>query len=126
MWGNPPFTIADNCAVDVRDLASAREWYSSKLGLKVIKTDREDDSGLPFLDLGFEKDGAILSLIQSSTSESPSGSRPILYAKNITKAHDWFTGRGVAVDPITSDSGGNQLFVFRDFDGNVIEVCELR
>jgi len=31
MWGKPPFSIADNYAVDVRNLAAVRKWYKEKL-----------------------------------------------------------------------------------------------
>ena len=50
--------------------------------------------------------------------------RPMLFAPNLQKAHDWLANRGIAVGPITSDSGGNQLFQFDDLDGNSIEVCK--
>jgi hypothetical protein len=51
MWGGPPFFIPDNCTVDVRNLAAAREWYKEKLGLREAHDRTEDDSGRPFADL---------------------------------------------------------------------------
>jgi hypothetical protein len=49
--------------------------------------------------------------------------RVIFFAKNLEKAHEWLAGRGVAVEPTTTDSGGNRLFRFQDLEGNTIEVC---
>ena len=45
MWGNPPFYISENCAVDVRNLAPAREWYKEKLGLREANTDGKRTPG---------------------------------------------------------------------------------
>src|SRR5882672_8085195 len=64
MWGKPPFYIVDNCTVDVRNLAAAREWYKEKLGLHEANTDREEDSGRPFVDLRISNDDAFLSLLE--------------------------------------------------------------
>ena len=60
MWGRPPFSIEDNCAVDVRDLAAAQRWYQEKLGLKKAKLKREDESGRPFVDLQHRTSAASL------------------------------------------------------------------
>lgn len=56
MWGKPPYTIAENCAVDVRSVAAAREWYKEKLGLRDADNDREEDSGRTFVDLRISDD----------------------------------------------------------------------
>ena len=61
MWGKPPFSITDNCAIDVKNLAAAREWYKEKLALREAKNDREDDSGRPFADLYTSSEDIFLS-----------------------------------------------------------------
>lgn len=123
MWGKPPFSIADNCAVEVRNLPAAREWYREKLGFHEADTDREEDSGRPFTDLYISNDDIFLSLVELEPGTSPERGHVIFYAKNLEKAHQWLTGRGVAVQPTTSDSGGNRFFNFHDLEGNAIEVC---
>jgi catechol 2,3-dioxygenase-like lactoylglutathione lyase family enzyme len=123
MWGNPPFTVGDNCAVDVRNLEGACEWYKEKLGLREAHNDREDDSGRPFTDLKIANDDTFLSLIELEPGKSVEKRHVIFFAKNLEKAHEWLAGRGVAVDPTTTDSGGNRLFRFQDLEGNTIEVC---
>jgi hypothetical protein len=130
MWGKP-FYIADNFAVEVRNLGAARSWYKEKLDLRDARPGREDDSGRPFADLQLSE-GVFLTLVEAEPSSAiprprqlgAFDSRPILFARNLQKAHDWMANRGIAVGPITTDSGGNQLFQFKDLDGNSIEVCK--
>jgi catechol 2,3-dioxygenase-like lactoylglutathione lyase family enzyme len=124
MFGKPPFVIPDNYGVGVRNLAAASAWYKDKLGLSEIETDREEDSGRPFMDLAVSKNDAFLSLVELAQGASPERQHVIFYARaSLEKAHKWFEDRGVTVEPITQDSGGNHLFRFRDLDGNAIEVC---
>ena len=123
MWGKPPFSIADNCAVDVRNLAAACDWYKENLGFHEADTDREEDSGRPFKDLCLSSDDTFLSLVELEPGAFPERQHVIFYAKNLQKAHQWLTGRGVAVQPATADSGGNRFFKFQDLEGNAIEVC---
>ena len=123
MWGKPPWFIADSFAVAVRNLRVGRDWYKEKLGLQETKTDREEDSGLPFVDLEVSKGELCITLVEAEPGRPISDTRPMLFTKNLEKAHDWFQNRGVAVGPMQSDSGGNRFFRFQDVDGNTIEVC---
>jgi catechol 2,3-dioxygenase-like lactoylglutathione lyase family enzyme len=123
MWGKPPFTIADNCAVDVRNLRVAFEWYKEKLELREAQNDREEDSGRPFADLHASDDDTFLSLVELEPGASVENRHIIFYAKNLEKAHEWLAARGVPVGPTTTDSGGNRFFRFQDLEGNTIEVC---
>jgi catechol 2,3-dioxygenase-like lactoylglutathione lyase family enzyme len=123
MWGRPPFSIADNCAIDVRNLAALREWYKKTLGLREAPDDREEDSGRPFVDLRFANDETLISLVQLKPGASPESGHVIFYAKNLEKAQQWLAEREVFVEPITADSGGNRFFRFHDLEGNKIEVC---
>lgn len=125
MWGRPPFWIADNCAVDVRDVAAARAWYKEKLGLQEIHDRKEDDSGRPFADLSLSGSRGMIgiSLVELGLGAAPSKQHVIFYAKKLEKAHQWLVDRGVATDAISTDSGGNRFFRFFDLDGNAIEVC---
>jgi catechol 2,3-dioxygenase-like lactoylglutathione lyase family enzyme len=124
MWGSPPFHIPDSCVVDVRDLAAARVWYKEKLGLQESHVRREDDSGRPFVDLCLSKhDEACLVLVELKPGTSPEKRHNIFYAKKLEKAREWLAERGLPVEAIETDSGGNRLFRFYDLDGNAIEVC---
>ena len=123
MWGAFPLFLADSAAITVSDLSIATSWYKEKLALQLAKTKREDDSGLPFVDLHYPQADTCLTLLEDSSRNAATDSHPILFTKNLKKAHDWLFNRGVAVEPMTSDSGGNQLFYFQDLDENRIEVC---
>jgi predicted enzyme related to lactoylglutathione lyase len=123
MWGKPPFSIPDNYAIDVRNLVMAGEWYKEKLGLSESREKRQEDSGRPFTDLQISKNGTLISLIELPPGTSAEHPHVVLFAKNVEKTQQWLVSRGVLVDPITSDSGGNRLFHFHDLEGNTIEVC---
>lgn len=123
MWGKPPFSIPDNYAIDVRSLVAASEWYKEKLGLREQDSDRQDDSGRPFRDLHIAKENTFVSLLELPPGVPSATGHVIFYAKNLEKTHRWLGARGVSVESITMDSGGNRLFRFQDWDGNKIEVC---
>src|SRR5271157_570659 len=123
MWGKPPFSIADNCAVDVQNLAAVCEWYKEKLVLHEAHDDREEDSGRPFVDLHISNDDTFLSLVELEPGTSAKNGHVIFFTKHLEKAHQWLAGRGVVVEPTTADSGGNRFFRFQDLEGNTIEVC---
>ena len=107
----------------VRNLAAAREWYKEKLGLRHAKTDREDDSGRPLADLHVSGDDTFLPLVELKSGASRKNGHVIFFAANLERAHQWLAGRGVSVEPTTTDSGGNRLFRFQDLEGNTIEMC---
>ncbi|MGB7024517.1 MAG: VOC family protein [Candidatus Acidiferrales bacterium] len=123
MWGGPPFSIADNYAIDVRSTAAAREWYKEKLGLREIQDRKEDDSGRPFADVCVSKAGGVCSLVELEPGAAPGSQHVIFYAKDLEKAREWLIDRGVATEGITSDGRGNRFFRFFDSDNNAIEVC---
>src|ERR1700727_3625377 len=123
MWGKPPFTIPDNYAVDVRNLCAARKWYEEKLGFRKAPGDREEDSGLAFIDLSTSNEGPIFTLLERDAATTPAEYHVIFFAKNLDKARQWLIQRQVSVGSITEDSGGNRFFRFLDLDGNPLEIC---
>ncbi|HKF50874.1 MAG TPA: VOC family protein [Candidatus Acidoferrales bacterium] len=126
MWGRPPFWIADNCAVDVRDLAAARDWYKQKLGLREIHDRKEDDSGRPFADVCTSASrglAGVCSLVELEPGAAATKQHVIFYTKKLEKTRQWLIDRGVATEAITADSGGNRFFRFFDLDNNALEVC---
>jgi catechol 2,3-dioxygenase-like lactoylglutathione lyase family enzyme len=123
MFGKLPFVIPDNYAVDVRNLSAARTWYKEKLGLEELPTRRDDDSGRPFADMCISKNDPFLSIVELPPGASAEKQHVIFYAGNLEKTHKWLSERGITVEPITADSGGNHLFRFLDLDSNAIEVC---
>src|ERR1700736_1946110 len=128
MWGKPPLYIPESFVVDVRDLQASRAWYKENLGFQDASADIRDDSGEPSVLLQLTKDDQYLSLVET---KSPASARPsygnvppIFFASNLAKAYEWLIKRGVSVQPIERDSGGNELFHFQDLEGNRLEVCK--
>jgi hypothetical protein len=84
-----------------------------------VQTDREDDSGQPFVDLSISSDGAFLSLVQLQQGTETQASHVIFYAKSLRMA----SRARVNVERPTVNSGGNPFFRFKDLEPNTIEVC---
>ena len=122
MWGRKNFYFGDNITVGVRDLDQAVGWYHDKLGLRLTPLKSEDFDA--FLSFG-EKDeiGLALVVIPLKETKANIAGLPILFTKRIEAAYQDLSSRGVSVEPMQSDSGGNRFFRFRDLEGNAIEVC---
>ena len=123
MWGKTPFWILDNCVIEVRNLGTARDWYKKTLGLREASGEREEDSGRPFVDLRVSNDDTALTLVEREATSSAQSEHVIFFTRNLQKAREWLTERGVTVEALASDSGGNRFFRFQDLEGNAIEVC---
>jgi len=121
--GKTPFWILDNCVIEVRNLGTARDWYKKTLGLREASGEREADSGLPFVDLRVSNDDTSLTLVEREAAASTQSEHVIFFAKNLEKARQWLIERGVNVEAVARDSGGNRFFRFQDLEGNAIEVC---
>ena len=122
MWSTRSFYFGDSISVGVRDLSRAIAWYQEKLGLKLTPIKSEEFDALLALDKK-DEDGVALVLIPPGETKVNVEGHPILFTKNIEKANEEFASRGIYVEPIQSDSGGNRFFRFQDLDGNTIEVC---
>lgn len=123
MWGKLPFWISDNCAIDVKNLSTARDWYTKTFGLREVSSDREEDSGRPFVDLSISSGDTFLTLVERDATASAQSEHVIFFAKNPEKARQGLIERGAIVEAIARDSGGNRFFRLQDPEGNAIEVC---
>jgi catechol 2,3-dioxygenase-like lactoylglutathione lyase family enzyme len=121
-WGEAPFSIPDNYAIDVRNLVAASDWYKEKLGLLETDKHREEDSGRPFTDLHAPNNDAFLSLLELPPGTSAESGYIVFFARNLEKAQQWLSERGVVVEPIATDSAGNHRCRFQDPEGNTIDV----
>jgi len=109
--------------MEVRNLEAARDWYKKTFGWREASGEREDDSGRPFVDLSVSNDDTSLTLIEREAGASARSEHVIFFTKNLQKAREWLIERGVTVEAITTDSGGNRFFRFQDLEGNAVEVC---
>jgi catechol 2,3-dioxygenase-like lactoylglutathione lyase family enzyme len=122
MWGRKNFYFGVNISVGVRDLDLAVAWYQEKLGLHLTPLKSEDFEAF----LAFAKSdetGLALVVIPPGQTKAAVEGHPILFTKRIEAAYEEIASKGISVQPIQSDSGGNRFFRFRDLEGNEIEVC---
>jgi hypothetical protein len=91
--------------------------------LREASGEREDDSGRPFVDLRVSNDDTSVTLVEREAAASTQREHVIFFAKNLQKTRQWLIERGVTVETVASDSGGNRFFRFQDLEGNAIEVC---
>lgn len=121
--GETSVWISDNCVIEVRNLGAARDWYKKTFGLREASGEREEDSGRPFVDLRVSNDDTALTLVELEATSSAQSEHVIFFTRNLEKARKWLIERGVTVEALASDSGGNRFFRFQDLQGNAIEVC---
>lgn len=116
-------------AIQTADVETAADWYASVLGLsEVNRIDAEDGR---FSIRILSNDGLSVELIQMRGSEAPHDRHLGLfkagfYVDDIDAAHAWLERREVDVDPRIFEDGALQArsFLFRDIDGNRLQVFE--
>jgi hypothetical protein len=74
--------------VAVRNLSTAQSWCKERLGVRVAGIEREDDAGLPFVDLDTGKVGECITLIEVEPGATLSDVRPILFTKHLENTHE--------------------------------------
>jgi catechol 2,3-dioxygenase-like lactoylglutathione lyase family enzyme len=125
-WNKKIFEPSEGIVVEVVDVEEARRWYSEKLGLSYSSKDVAEEEAT--IVLGYsERDDPVIYLCAvdgNQRADAQPGRPPILFAKKVESAHEYLSGRGVAVGPLQSDSGGNRFFRFTDLEGNEMEVCQ--
>jgi catechol 2,3-dioxygenase-like lactoylglutathione lyase family enzyme len=109
-------------AVRVRDVAASTKWYEDILGLEVFM-DQRTDPNMPrvFGMLG----GVALELYRAPDADEVKGSAVISFSvENIEAAHAALRSKGLGSEQLMT-FGDARLVLFRDPDGNVLEVIQL-
>lgn len=115
-------TKVDTIVVRVRDMEQAKKWYEEVLEMPVTSV-QNTEYKIAILAAG----NVSLMLYELQAGEELAGrhvvtGHPIFFAEDIVSTHATLKERGVEVDELLSD-GGIQFFLFRDLDGNQLEVC---
>jgi hypothetical protein len=110
--------------ITVRDPESCKSWYCQTFDAIVVDpryvdTDEDEKAGCVFL--GWSKNIPSIYLIPGDPASATVAS---ITCKNLNKAADYFTGKGVNVSPMQADRVGTKFFEIRDCEGNTIEFCE--
>jgi catechol 2,3-dioxygenase-like lactoylglutathione lyase family enzyme len=115
------FSRLDTVILRVRDLAAARAWYATRLGLHAVYEDATQ--GLAVLGL---EGGSSLTLWAAPRGEgiSTSSTFPIFAVADARAAHARLAANGVPAEPLV-EAPGVCYFRFADLDGNPLEACEV-
>ncbi|MBY7141884.1 VOC family protein [Virgibacillus sp. NKC19-3] len=105
----------DTVCLGVSNIMKAKQWYSEKLGLKVVF----QEHNYAVLSLG---DSSIPLTIEEKEVVSNNAIYPIFYTSNIEETHQNLSEKGVKLTEIVSE-GSNTFFDVFDLDGNKMQVC---
>ena len=100
-----------------QDIEKAKKFYLDVLGFKI-----DSDSGnFVSLVLG---DTKIALNVADKPNKFPGHQTIILKSDNIENDHQELKDKGVVIELALTDPGYGKTFIFRDLDGNKIEVIE--
>ena len=110
--------------VGARNPEAAATWYRETFGLRRFKNSQDGEIWLGSSEERHSPtpDVAIVPMRSEDDWKSLPG-HPIIFTRNIEKAHAWFSARISGTGSIQNDSGANAFFTFRDPEGDQIEVC---
>ena len=112
----------------VKDMPKAKEFYSDKLGLEIVKDYRQDDEHW-WVSLAFPEGGVTVTLTTYSKDATPGVLTLWLGSSDLTAAHKELSGMGVDVSEIGDDlhgpGSGVKWFNFKDPDGNLVHIEQI-
>ena len=115
---NGPITIP------VKDPKAAGRWYEVVLNMNcTVDFDMVPTGMYNPMDAANPQPQIVFSAAPEGPIATQVTKHPVIFARNIHEAHKWFSKQTSTTGSIQIDSGGNLFFVFRDLDGNRIEVC---
>jgi catechol 2,3-dioxygenase-like lactoylglutathione lyase family enzyme len=106
--------------IGVRDLAFATAWYVEKLGLRKVDIELDEPEGC--VALGFDKNDC--AFVLGPAGKPTDELTPLLYTRNLKKARNFLSSRGVIVGEIQQDRQGTHFFEMRDVEENIVEISE--
>ena len=118
----PIFQGIDSLTIRVANISRAKQWYQSKLGLRIIC--EEPLKNLVLMDTG---NATSLKLWQAEDSLLPginTTSYIIFSTPDLKSTHDYLKGAGIRTDEII-EADFISYFYFYDPDGNVFEACQV-
>lgn len=112
-------------AIGVQDMPKAKEFYSEKLGFKVMTDYRQDDNHW-WVSLSVPEGGITITLTTFHENATP-GTMTLWFAtSDLEASHKALSDKGVEVSKIGDDlhgpGSGVKWFNFKDTDGNLIHI----
>ena len=112
------------------NVEAAKQWWMKAFDCKAMKVPPDWDNPLPSdvaLKLPGYNEPTILLTDRTEAEQAGMGDSatvaPVIFCDKLSKAQDWFSGRGVVAAPFQEDSE-TQFFEIRDLEGNSIEICK--
>lgn len=112
----------DTVIMRVSDIQKSIEWYTQKLGLKVLY--RDERLKLAVLDTFSPTSLTLLETDEKAQPNPRRASYPIFRTDEIQEAHRLLTSLGVNVGELITDQVVT-YFTFYDLDDNILEVCQV-
>jgi catechol 2,3-dioxygenase-like lactoylglutathione lyase family enzyme len=110
-------------ALAVNNMPKAKEFYSNKLGLKIVQDYRQDDEHW-WVALTLPEGGVTITLSTFHENVKPGAMKLWLGTSDITAAHKELSSKEVKVSKIADDlhgpGSGVKWFSFNDPDGNQV------
>ncbi len=110
-------------AVAVNNMPKAKEFYSDKLGLKIMQDYRQDDEHW-WIALTLPEGGVTITLSTFHENVKPGAMKLWFGTSDLTAAHKELSNKGVKVSEIGDDlhgpGSGVKWFNFNDPDGNQV------
>ena len=111
----------------VSDMQKAKEFYSDKLGLKVVQDYRQDDNNW-WVSLTLPEGGVTITLSTHHGKMKP-GNMTIYFAtSDVAAAHKELIGKSVKVNEVKDDlygpGSGVKWFNLEDADGNTVYLAQ--
>jgi catechol 2,3-dioxygenase-like lactoylglutathione lyase family enzyme len=112
-------THLDHCSVLVTNVAAARQFYGSTLGLKEIPAPAAFD----FVALWFDIGRSTLHLLLKDKPDTRSPRHFCLHVEDIADVRKYLVAKGVPLEETVPIPGCDRFFVY-DPDGNRIEILQ--
>ncbi len=116
---NLGITHIDHCSVLITDVAKARQFYGTVLGLREIPAPAEFDFVAIWYDLG----GTYLHLLLKDKPDTISPRHFCLHVRDAVAARKELMAKGVSIDETVKIAAADRFFI-RDPDGNRIELLQ--
>jgi catechol 2,3-dioxygenase-like lactoylglutathione lyase family enzyme len=113
------FTHIDHCTVLITDVAKARHFYGTLLGLHEVPAPKEFD----FVALWYDLGNSYLHLLLKGSPDSISPRHFCLHVTDVVAAKNDLRAKGLAIDETVKFAAADRFFI-RDPDGNRIEVLQ--
>ena len=112
----------------VNDMQIAKEFYSDKLGLKVVKDYRQDDNNW-WVSLTLPEDEVTITLSTHHGNMKPGNMTMYFATSDVVAAHKDLSGKGVKVNEVKDDlygpGSGVKWFNLKDADGNMVFLAQV-